>query len=92
MPGPRDRTHRGYLVRENPWVQLQGRSEEAEVGSNEEVTSFHHGRDTPSLDQFGVQQQAIRDGQTERIGYFQIDDQVKFCCELHRQIIRSGAT
>jgi hypothetical protein len=23
--GPRDRTCRGYLVRENPWLQLQGR-------------------------------------------------------------------
>jgi hypothetical protein len=22
--GPRDRTYRGYLVRENPWLQLQG--------------------------------------------------------------------
>jgi hypothetical protein len=22
--GPRDRTCRGYLVRENPWLQLQG--------------------------------------------------------------------
>jgi hypothetical protein len=24
LPGPRDRTHRGFLVRENPWLQLQG--------------------------------------------------------------------
>jgi hypothetical protein len=23
MPGPRDRTHWGYLPRENPWLQLQ---------------------------------------------------------------------
>ena len=22
--GPRDRTYRGYLMRENPWLQLQG--------------------------------------------------------------------
>jgi hypothetical protein len=22
--GPRDRTHRGHLARENPWLQLQG--------------------------------------------------------------------
>jgi hypothetical protein len=21
--GPRDRTYRGYLIRENPWLQLQ---------------------------------------------------------------------
>ena len=24
MGGPRDRTYRGYLLRENPWLQLQG--------------------------------------------------------------------
>ena len=24
MPGPRERTYRGYLLRENPWLQLQG--------------------------------------------------------------------
>jgi hypothetical protein len=24
LRGPRDRTCRGYLVRENPWLQLQG--------------------------------------------------------------------
>ena len=23
MRGPRDASHRGYLVRENPWLQLQ---------------------------------------------------------------------
>ena len=25
MRGPRDRTYRGYLLRENPWLQLEGR-------------------------------------------------------------------
>ena len=25
VPGPRDHTYSGYLVRENPWLQLQGR-------------------------------------------------------------------
>ena len=25
LRGPRDRTYRGYLVRENPWLQLQGK-------------------------------------------------------------------
>jgi hypothetical protein len=25
MPGTRDRAYRGYLVRENPWLQLQTR-------------------------------------------------------------------
>ena len=24
VPGPRERTYRGYLLRENPWLQLQG--------------------------------------------------------------------
>ena len=31
MPGPRDRTYRGYLLRENPWLRLQGGTTSAKI-------------------------------------------------------------
>ena len=38
VPGRRDRSRRGYLVRENPWLQLQGK----------EMRPFRYARCRPS--------------------------------------------